>query len=192
MTDANQPPAGGIDAKALQDAITASVTSSLTAALKPLQDQMLALQQQAQAKPAPAPTAAGKADAGEKPLTAAEVQKLLADGLAAHSQQSQQSAAREQYLGSKLKDLPEAYRKQLGNDPTKWPAEEQAIRSAYQADFKVAGGTVTDKGGVDAGGKKPGDTIDVTKLSATESIALGLKSSAPARSAPAPAVTEAK
>ncbi len=85
------------------------------------------------------------------------------------------SEKREKFLGEKLKDLPPAYRALLGSDESKWAAEEQQIRSQYQADFKVSGQKVPD-----VSGKQPGDAaapskvVDTSKLSPTQLIEAGL------------------
>jgi hypothetical protein len=140
------------------------------------------------AKPATAPAA------GEKPLTQSDVQKAIADALTARQQTDQQTAARAAFVGKKLSDLPAVYQNQLGNDPAKWDAEEQQIRSAFQNDFKAAGGKVADVGGSPAGGAPPAATVDLTNLTPVEKIALGLKSlQTPDRSAtPTPVQAPAK
>lgn len=137
--------------------------------------------------PAASPAATEKKDEG-KPLTREEllgdVKKLIAESLGQHQQTTQTQQLRERYLGEKLKDLPAAYRNQLGSDPAKWTAEEQAIRDAYKADFKIAGGTVADVGGSAGAGnssaaKKPGEGVDMSKMTPTQLMELGMKNSRP-------------
>jgi hypothetical protein len=138
----------------------------------------------APAEPAkPAPAAGG----GDKPLTQADVERLVNERLAAQQQSSQQAAARSAFVAGKLKDLPAVYQNQLGNDPAKWEAEEQQIRSAFQADFKAAGGKVPDVGGTSAGGAPPSQTVDTSKLSGFDLIGIAVKDSKPVTVAPAPA-----
>jgi hypothetical protein len=156
---ANPPAAsGGIDLK--------TFTDMLGAAVKPLAEAIAEIK----AATAKTPSAPGQ----DRPLTAADVQKLLADALKAHSATTEQTTAREKFLGEKLADLPAAYRGQLGTDPAKWAGEEQAIRTQYQADFKAAGGKTPDVAGGAAGGEKVASAVDTSKLSGFELLNIGL------------------
>lgn len=120
--------------------------------------------------------AAGKKDG---PLTGADVTRIVQEALAAQQQASQQTAARQQFQEGKLKDLPPAYRNQLGTDPGKWAQEEQAIREQFRADFKAAGGKVEDVGGGGGGGTPAGQMVDTSKLSAQQLAEMALKTGRP-------------
>jgi hypothetical protein len=184
MTDVTTPAAGGaaFDPKALQDAVAAGIA----AGQKPLLERLGALELKlatpggtaaggAAAGATAAGGDAGSKDAKEKPLSAADVARLLDERDAKRSQASDLAQKRQSFVGEKLKDLPAAYQSLLGSDPAQWPAEEQRLRQQFQADFKVAGGKVADVGGGNAGGAPPAATVDMSKLSAVQKIALGLK-----------------
>jgi hypothetical protein len=168
--------------------------AALTGVVTKLAEGQQALIQTLAAKPpaAAAEPAAGKRgdDAAAKPMTAADVQRVVTEALAAAQQSQAQTAQRQQYAAEKLKDLPEVYRGQLGTDPTKWAAEEQTIRGRYQADFKAAGGTTKDVGGGTTGGVKPSETVDLSKLSPVQLASMALKDSKPV-AAPAQTTTAA-
>ena len=178
---ADAPPAAPIDMKALGEAIATSVKSAVDAAVKPLADNQQALASALAKLPAATPAAEKDkpADAG-KPLTAEDVGKIVGEQLKGFQQQQSQSAERTRFQQDKLKDLPEVYRNQLGNDPAKWAAEEQAIRDRYKADFKAAGGKVEDVGGEQPGGQAPAASLDLSKNSPVQNIALGLRDAKPA------------
>lgn len=112
----------------------------------------------------------GEADA-PKYLTAEDMVKVLDQRDAARAS----SAARESFIAEKMKDLPAAYRTQLGADSTKWAAEEQSIRTAFQADFKAAGGKVEDLSGQNKGGAAPAVKPDLSKMTPSQMVRLGLK-----------------
>lgn len=189
----------GIDTKALGEAIAASLTASLGPALataigeanKPLVEQLGKLQPPAAAAGNAAANTAGGNTAGGNtagagatggkpaPVTAEDVAKIVAEQLKGFQQTSQQTAQREAYLGSKLKDLPAAYRNQLGPDPAKWAAEEQAIRDQFKADLAAAGVKPADVGGDQPGGQKPGQAVDLSKLSPVQKVMAGLAASTP-------------
>lgn len=156
------------------------LAGALAKANKPLLDALDKLAATPAATPAPA-AAAEKKDEAAKPLTAADVAKIVADTMGTARASDQAAAARQATIETKLKDLPAAYRNQLGNDPAKWQAEEQAIRDAYKADFKAAGGAdqTKDVGGNNggAGAAKPAQTLDLSKLTPTQLIAQGLRNS---------------
>jgi hypothetical protein len=116
------------------------------------------------------------------------LQELLDDRETARDQKATLAASRRDYQGSKLKDLPGPYREQLGGDPVQWPAEEQRIRTAFRDDLKAMGVTVPNVGGDDSGGgagngtgAAPSQGVDISKMSAQQKVALGLKQSKPSR-----------
>jgi len=106
----------------------------------------------AAASPTSTPTATATTAAGQRRLTAEAVAKLLNDTLAARDQVAQGAAARNSFIADKLKGVPAAYHGKLGNDPSKWPAEEQAIRENFKADLQSLGLKAPDvSGGAGAG-----------------------------------------
>jgi hypothetical protein len=166
------PPApGGLDLTALSTAIGAAVAE----ANKPLLEQLSKLQSPA-APATPTPTAtAGGAGGGDKPkfLTAEDLVRVLD----ARDQTRQTADARRSFASDKLKDLPPGYESRLGNDPAKWPAEEQQLRTEYRAFLDKQGIKVPDVGGGAAadGTKKPGEVVDLSKMSTIDKMVAGLK-----------------
>lgn len=157
------------DPKAMQDAIAAGIT----AALKPVTDELAALKT-AQATAAPATTTAKKEDAG-KSLTREEMLQLLDERDTKRSQASNLAQQRQQFAADKLKGLPPSYAKLLGDDPAKWAAEEQSLRAEYRGVLEASGVKVPDVGGDKPGGVAPANTVDIKKLSGVQAIAQGLK-----------------
>lgn len=181
------PPAasGGIDTNALSQAIATALATALPAAIaeanKPMVEALRA-QQPAAGTQGQAAAQGGQAGAAKaQTLTEQDVARIVGDQLKSFQQTTQQTQARERYQADKLKDLPAAYRNQLGPDPAKWAAEEQQIRDQYKADFGAVGGQGKDVGGDQPGGQKPAATIDTSKLSPAQKIELGLRSSKPQR-----------
>jgi hypothetical protein len=184
------PPAGGaIDydklgaaiAGALATPIQTAVTAAVAEANKPVAEALTKLQPQ---QPAATQQGQGQGGAGggdkAKPLTEQDVARIVGDQLKSFQQTTQQGQARERYQAEKLKDLPVAYRNQLGSDPAKWAQEEQQIREQFKTDFKGLGGTTPNVGGDNPGGTKPAATAaDVSKMSAVDKIELGLRGSKP-------------
>lgn len=189
MADANTPVVPAIDpqvlATAVGDALAKILPAAIAQANAPLIEQLGKLQ-----TPAPAVKAAD-ADGKEKPLTAADLTKMLDDRDQRNQQTSQQAAQRDAFVASKMKDLPEVYRKQLGTDPTNWQAEEQQLRESFRSDFKGLGGKVED-----IGNDKPGGTTasaapaDLSKLSPLQLVTKGLADAPVARPAPATVRTQ--
>jgi hypothetical protein len=172
------PPAanGGIDLKALNEAIASALAAALPAAIaeanKPIHEAI--------GKLAPAAPAAAKADA-DKPLTAESISKLVRDAMAGERQTADQAAARRDFAAQQLKDLPPVYHGQLGNDPTKWKQEADAARAAYRTDLESRGFKVPDVGGnPPANGTTPAKApVDMSKMSPTALIEMGLKQAGP-------------
>jgi hypothetical protein len=164
------PPA--IDMAALTKSIIEQVTPSLIEGLKPV----IAEQIKA-AVPAPVTPAPATKDAKPEALTAEAVAKIVADQIAAASQANGQKAARDAFQAEKLKDLPAAYRNQLGSDPAKWAAEEQAIREQFKADLKAAGLEPKNVGGAAKEGGKTAEQnpVDKSKIDPVSRIEMGLK-----------------
>lgn len=180
MGDSTTTPAqgGANDMAALQDAInrlTQQVTNLTTAqadqqkTLKIVTDTMAADKEAA--KTAAAATAVKEGDGKDKPVTLAAIEQLITERLGAQQQQTTAKAARDAYIGEKLKDLPLAYRNQLGNDAAKWADEEQTIRTQFQADMKTLGVTPKNAGQhTNPGGKPTAEqaVVDESKLSGME------------------------
>lgn len=146
-------------------------------ATKPFQDVIAKFEAASSAPPAAATTAA--TDGGKpKAFTLEDVSKLLDSKLQQQAASSKQAEERKGFVAAKLKDLPPAYQNQLGPDPSKWAAEEQAIRDQYKADFKIAGGTTPKVEGGNPGGSPPAAAVDVSKLSSRAKIEAGLKMTA--------------
>ncbi len=99
-------------------------------------------------------------------LTEEQVKKLIADATTTAQQDMSQKAARDAYIGEKLKDLPAAYRNQLGTDKSKWAAEEQALRDQFKADLEAAGVKKADLGNAakEGGNASGSQVVDRTKI----------------------------
>lgn len=123
---------------------------------------------------AAAKTEAAKPEAGKEAtaLTPEAVRKMVADTMAqtlkARDDAAQSSAARDTYLADKMKGVPAAYQSKLGSDPTKWAAEEQAIRDGLKADLAAMGATVKDVSGGNATSQ-----ADTPKTSANANLTPG-------------------
>jgi hypothetical protein len=170
MADNNQatPPA---DVAALQKTVTdlAAVVTSLANSQAELVKNVDTVAQTL-AKLPPATPAAKAGDAKPEALTADGVARIVAEQLSAATKTHESKAARDAYLADKLKDLPGAYRKQLGDDPTKWATEEQSIREQFKADLTKAGVKPADLGNASAeGGTPPAKTpVDRSKMDPME------------------------
>lgn len=157
---------GALDAAAVQKL----VTDTVTAALKPLGDSLgeLAKNQKVfadtlmadaakAAEAAKAKTDADKKTDAPKPITLEDVQSAITNSLTSAFKTRDDAAAtstlRNSFIGEKMKDLPPTYQSQLGNDPAKWPTEEQAIRDRFRAEMAAAGFKVPDVGAGNAGGE---------------------------------------
>jgi hypothetical protein len=112
---------------------------------------------------------------GDKPkfLTAEDLVRVLD----ARDQTRQTADARRAFASDKLKDLPPGYESRLGNDPAKWPAEEQQLRTEYRGFLDKQGIKVPDVGGNAAAGgtTKPGEVVDLSKMSTIDKMVAGLK-----------------
>lgn len=173
------------------DKLGAAVAKAISPAFQPLVDQQKIIAdtltadveaRKTAAKPADAkPADAAKPGEAAKPLTAQDVAQIVADSIKASQTSTEAANSRKVFVADKLKDLPAAYQNQLGADPAKWAAEEQAIRTQYQADFKVSGGKAPEVNGNagQAGATTPAATVDYSKLTPTQLIAQGLAASTP-------------
>jgi hypothetical protein len=94
----------------------------------------------------------GKEGEAAKSLTLDDITKLLD----ARDTQRAGTEARQKFIGEKLKGVPAAYHGLLGNDPAKWPAEEQAIRAQLQTDLAGLGVKAGNVGGGAGGGAGAG------------------------------------
>lgn len=161
-----------IDMAALTKAIGELVVTEVTKANKAMNESLATIGTQlAELKKAPE-TKKEETPTFEKMKTdlLSEVKNLLTS----QKQTESQEKARSAFIAEKMKDLRPAYQNQLGSDPTKWAAEEQAIRAQFKEDFKGLGGKVEDKGGGGGGGEAPATKVDLSKMSPTQLITLGL------------------
>ena len=119
-----------------------------------------------------------KTDGGEgKAITEERIAELL-DQREQRRQQSDDVARRKAAAlgGEKGKDLPDAYKRLVGDDPAKWDAELAAAREQFHADHKAAGNAPPkDVGGGDPGGRPPAAVVDTSKMNAMQELQLGLK-----------------
>lgn len=168
---------GGIDYDKLAASVAAALGTTLIAANKPLLDRLDKL-----AAPAPAPEAATQAAAGaaagkDKPLTLEDIGKLIDNKFSQRDESSKVSSARNAFIADKMKDIPAEFVATMPNtdDATKLAAAEQAIRTRYQEVLKGAGVKAPAVGGDNITGKKPGDTVDLSKLTSEQKIEMSLK-----------------
>jgi hypothetical protein len=175
--DTAVPPAtgGGIDQEALAKLIAATVATALAESNKGILEQLGKLS-------APAPALVkedGAKPQAAKPLTLEDVKGFFAE----KEKSAATAAAREKFAAEKLADVPAAYRGQLPHtdDAAQLAAAEQKIRADYRADLKAKGFEVKDVGGAVPGGGVPAAKapVDLSKLSATELMEMGLKQAGP-------------
>ena len=178
----------GIDMTALAGLIATSVATAVAEANKPILDQIGKLQSPA---PAPAAAAASK-DGTPKPITMEDIKALL-DG---RDKSAAKSATRDGYAKDKLGDLPAAYRNQLPDTDDMGALDKaaQTIREGYREDLKAKGFTVADVGGnAPANGVPPAKgPVDMSKMSPTQLIEMGLKQAGPPARIGTPAPEAAK
>lgn len=200
MPDTNPAPAAGATQTpdlAAQLATLTGVVTALAESQKGVVETIAKLAPAAQPQPAAQPAAAA---ADNKPLTRAELVSLLNERETQSRQASQLADQRQRYVAEKLKDLPPGYDRLLGNDPSKWAAEEQAARGQYRDFLKAQGITVPDVNGNPPASAAPGGTttpaaasqIDLSKASPVQAIEMGLRTAKPAQAggvAPAAGVT---
>lgn len=174
--------------------ITKNVTDGVMASLKPQFDQVgeLAKNQKILADTIkqlpPAQTEEQKTGESGKtkpePVTAESIGKIVADQIAA-AQKSQQASdqsrqQREQFIANRLKNFPPAYQNQLGNDPAKFEEEAKNIEQVFKTDATKFGWKAPSVGGENAGGQSPAAVKpDLSKLSASELIRMGVQQSKP-------------
>lgn len=180
-------------AKSIQENVAATVAEAIKPigqrladavgqAMKPIGEQLAKLTAPA---PAAEAVAAKEKDGKAAPLTMEGIMQGVTELLAKERQNNQVAATREGFIREKMKDLPPAYQSQLPTtgDATQLAAAEQKIREQYRADFKIANPAAanTEVGGKVPPGQKPGDTVDLSRLTAVQLIEEGLKEAKPAR-----------
>jgi hypothetical protein len=178
-----QASSGGIN----QEAVDASISKAMGPLLEKLDKLVNAT--------APiTPAAAAQTANADKPLTAAELTRMLDQRDEQRSNQQKLQDGKSRFVGEKMKDLPQVYQGLLGNDPAKWAAEEQDIRTRFKADLKTAGVTAADVGGDASQGASAAGAIDLSKMNTQAKLELGLKQSTAARppGTAAPAANAAK
>lgn len=117
--------------------------------------------------------------AASKPLDGEALAKTVAENvdkaLATRTAAGDVAAKRTAFIAEKLKTVPSFAHDKLGNDPAKWDDEAKAINEAWKAESARLGLKVPDVSGATTGGAAPTTTVDYSKMSADEKIALGLK-----------------
>ncbi len=169
--------------KAATDAVNAALPGAVTAAIKPISEQVQTLAQKITTAP-----------------TAESVSKAVTETFAAQQTQQTQVNARQEFISQNLKGIPDAFHSMVGNDPAKFAEQAQALRDA----LKTAGVTVANVGGnaSPANTQGRGDpksvtaAVDTSKLSGIELLRMGVASSSgkavqPGDSAKATATTPA-
>jgi hypothetical protein len=180
-TDMATEDAPQIDYDALGAAFAKAMAPSIGAAIaeanKPLAEQLGKLTSPA-AKEEPAKGRPGDAaDAADRPLTRAELLKTLKEERDANRASESKRVARESFALDKMKDLPEAYRRDLPDteDQATLASAEQTIRQRYRDDMKAAGFAVKDVNGNAPGGGSPATAPpDLSKLNPIQLITAGL------------------
>jgi hypothetical protein len=161
------------DPKALGSELLTGLKSHIAEIVKPLQDEIAALKG---GKKTAATTEA------EEPLTKSKMLELLKEDRQQTAAANELAGKKQTFIAGKMKDLPELYHGLLGNDPSKWPEEEQAIRTRAKADFKLLGGTAANVGGDASEGTTPAaGAVDMSKMTPLEKMAYGLTLSKPVR-----------
>jgi len=169
---------GGFDYEALGKTIATSVSAAMAESQKVLAETIAKLA--ASVPPAPVQAAAAPAPAAkEKSVTADDVTRIVTESLKGFAANQQQATARNDFLGSRLKDLPSIYRGQLGSDPSKWDAEEQSIRKNYRDDLAAQGLKAPEVSGGQPSGATATRVVDYSKLSPRDLVVEGLKQSTP-------------
>jgi hypothetical protein len=169
MAEANAnatPPAtsGGLTEQRVNEMLAAAI-KPLSEALTPLGETIKSLADNQKvladtmAKLPPATTAKneGEGAGAEKPLTAADVAKLLDDRDKARQTTEAQRAERQRFIDSDtsgLKRLPAEFKDRLGSDPAKWKDEATTIAGSWEKFVKDNKIAVPDVGG-GAGGEAP-------------------------------------
>jgi hypothetical protein len=183
MADNNPAPAAGATQPdlAAQLATLAGVVTALAESQKGVVEAIakIAPAPQQATQPPPQQPAAGD----NKPLTRTELVNLLNERDTQTRQAADLTNQRQRYAAEKLKDLPPVYATQLGNDPAKWAAEETALRQQYRGHLEASGVKIPDVSGNPPASTAPGGTttaagtVDLTKASPVQAIAMGLRTS---------------
>jgi hypothetical protein len=182
MAETNPAPAAGTQLPADLAAQLAALTG-IVGSLAESQKTIVSAVEKLTATPG-TPPATGAAGAAGKPnaITLEDLTRVLDQRDQQRSAAAAKTAARQGFIESKMNDLPSAYRQLLPDtdDAGQLAAAEQRIRTQYQADFKTAGGKVPDVGGGTPGGAPPAaGVVDVSKMSPTQLVEMGLKGSRP-------------
>lgn len=175
-TSATPPAAsGGLTKEDVKAIFAEGIKEVLGESLKPIHEQMGKLQI---AITPPAASAAAKGKEGEsKPLTADDVKSILAEGLKGFQSQQSQSQARQDFMRSKLNDLPPTYQNLLPDtgDAAALAKAEQDIRARYKSEVLAKIGTQgATAAGSDAGGSAVAPKVDLSKLSPVQKIELAM------------------
>jgi hypothetical protein len=171
-TNTATPPAGsgGIDVQALTQGIVTGVSAAIGEALKPLGEQIGKLGTPQAQKPEEKATA-------EKPLTMADVTKVVTEALAGQQSSQVNAQKRGEFIAANLGKLPKAYQNQLGQDPAKWPEEAKGIQAQFETDAKGLGVKLEGLGNPAGDGGKTAaqEKVDTSKMPAFERLHRGLE-----------------
>lgn len=170
--------APAIDYDKIAAAVAAALGTSLAAANKSLLERLEKLQAPAPAAEAtPAADPKGKGADAAKPLTLEDIAKLIDTKFGQRDEQGKVSAARDKFITEKMKDIPPEFLRDMPatDDVTKLATAEQAIRGRVQEIFKAAGIKAPGVGGDNPAGKKPGEAVDLSKLTPEQKIEMALK-----------------
>jgi len=151
-------------------AATDAATAAVTAALKPINDEVQGLKQSLGNLPTPE-----------------SITKTVTDAVAAQQTKQAQVSARQAFINEKLKGIPDAYHSHIGSDPAKFAEQEQALRNVFKSDLEklgvkadnVGGNAAPNAGGdvagTSGGGKPVTAAIDTSTLSGVELLRMGVQ-----------------
>lgn len=118
--------------------------------------------------------------ASSKPVGADEIAKTVEAALEKRGQAQASGDRRKAFVAEQLKGIPDSYHAHLGDDETKWGEKAVEIRAKLKADLTAMGVKLPEVSGEPGPGagataKAPAVTTDLSKLTADQKIALGLK-----------------
>lgn len=162
----------GTESTALPPNLAAIVAAAVASAVKPLQTQLgeLAANQKV----------LGDTLAASKPIGAEDVAKTVSELLDKRGAAQASGERRKAFVAEQLKGIPDSYHSHLGDDESKWAEKAVEIRTKLKADLAGMGLKLPDVAGEAGPGsgataKAPAVTTDLSKLTADQKIALGLK-----------------
>ena len=179
MPETTSPPvatppviSGGLTESQIAKIASDAVTTAIAAAMKPITDQLGTLAQ----------GQAALTEAQKTAITADAIGKTVADAIEARSVANAATQAKADFVAANLKGVPQIYANQLGTDQSKWVDEAKTIRGQYQKDLTDQGikaspisSDLPGAAAVGVGVNKPGDLVDMSKMSALQLIEQGVK-----------------